>query len=261
MDLHRLLRIPQRVRQDIKIIGLASNWREILAAKSDRVPVRMIRLRNGVVLTAPDEVSLSFLFHEIWITEFYAPKGYGIRSGDMVVDIGGNIGVFSLYAATRADQVRVRSFEPFPENANYFVKNLTASGLDNVEFYPQAVAGSPGERRLHIEDSWILHSLTDDDQDRRSISVETTTLDKIFEDLEVCDLLKIDCEGSEYEILYAASPGTLSKIKRLVCEFNLVDEKQKNGQALKEFLTLNGFIVDQMEVLDSNSGIICARKG
>jgi FkbM family methyltransferase len=260
MDLTRISRIPKRVREDIKIITLTKNWLEILAAKLANRPYLSIKFRNGVELDSPAEVSLNFLFHEIWIDEFYSPKGYEIKSGETVVDIGANIGVFAMYAATKAPNVLVRSYEPFPKNAEYFTANQKASNVKNIEFHAVAVADIAEKRNLHVEDSWILHSLTEKGSDDGGIEVDCVSLDQVFSDLDGCDLLKLDCEGSEYEILYAASPNTLSKIRRIVCEFNILDDKLRNGDALRDFLQNNSFVTDSLRMLEPKSGFICAMR-
>jgi len=75
MDLQKILSIPKRVKQDLQIIGLAKNWKEILASKLSGKPLRTVRLRNGVMMNEPAEVNLGFLFHEIWLDKFYEASG------------------------------------------------------------------------------------------------------------------------------------------------------------------------------------------
>ena len=123
-----------------------------------------------------------------------------------------------------------------------------------------AVADSDGKRTLHVSDSWILHSLTGKDSGENGIEVECLSLDTALAVIERCDFLKLDCEGGEYEILYSASPETILKIGRIVCEFNVIDEDKRNGEGLREFLNANGFYVDELKPLDRTSGFICARR-
>lgn len=260
MNLSRLRRIPKRLREDLKIVYLTSNWYEVLIAKLKRKPIRSIRVRTGVVLNSPEEVSLDFLFHEIWIEEFYAPRDYRIKANETVIDIGANIGVFATWAATRAPHVTVFSYEPFPESADYFRKNQTASGLANIVFHQTAIAGCRGKRILQIGDSWILHSLAEAGEQHVGIEVECLSLDDAVAAIERCDLLKLDCEGAEYEILYSASTETLKKIGRIVCEFNVLEKADNNGEGLSAFFKRNGFQVNELRQLNSDSGFICARQ-
>lgn len=260
MSLGRISRIPKRIGDDLKILRMAENWKEIFSAKLKGTRLGAVRLRNGVVMRAPAAVDLNFLFHEIWIDEFYAPAGYEIRPGETVIDIGANIGVFAAWAATKAKGVTVYSFEPFPANAEYFQRNIEDSGLKNIRFRMAAVADSDGTRTLHVEDSWILHSLTRKDSGEKGVEVEAVSLDSIMAEAGKCDLLKLDCEGGEYEILYPASDETLAKIGRIVCEFNTTDGERQNGEGLRDFLRTKGFAIDELKQLDATSGFICARR-
>lgn len=260
MVFNRISRIPKRIKDDLKIVGLAKNWREILSAKLTQEPLLKIKFRNGVIINSPAEVTLNFLFHEIWLDEVYWAKGYEINPNDIVFDIGANIGVFAFYAATRAADVKVYSFEPFPKNAAYLEQNINESKIKNVTFYKLAVAGESNKRFLHVHDSWIKHSLSENSSETEGVEVECITLDKALESFNKCDLLKLDCEGSEYEILYSSSFATLGKIERIVGEFHNMDSKEKNGESLRKFLEENDYQIDVFQPLDDNSGFICAKK-
>ena len=259
MNIEKIKNIPKRVKQDLEIMSLAENWKDVLSAKLHQTSLHNIKLRNGVVMSAPSEVSLAFLFHEIWLDKVYSPAGYEIKPGDVVFDIGGNVGVFALYAATRAKNVKVYSFEPFPENAKYFERNLKDSRLKNVEFFNVAVSDEVGTRVLNVHDSWIKHSLNGKSSEDEGITVNCTSLNQAMEKIDKCDLLKIDCEGSEYEILYSCSTETLKKVKKIVGEYHNLDDGKRNGESLLAFLKENNFQIDVFERLDEHSGFICAK--
>lgn len=260
MNTTRLLRIPKRIADDFRILFLVKNWKEIFNAKLSDRPLTKIVFRNGVVINSPRQIDLNFLFHEIWIDRLYSPVGYEIKDDYRVVDIGANIGVFALYAATSARNVRVRAFEPFPMNSEYFSRNRDQSRADNVELITAAVAESAGTRKLQVEDSWILHSLAEKGSSVSGIEVACVSLAEAFDGIETCDLLKIDCEGGEYEILYSAAPETLAKIDRIVCEFNIGQSDGENGEQLGHFLVSHGFQIDSLRTLDETAGFICAKR-
>ena len=260
MSFKRLLRIPKRLKQDFKIFRLAKNWKEILSAKHKNQPIRKIELRNGVVLNAPDEIDLNFVFHEIWVDEIYLPKRYKIKDYDIIFDIGGNIGVFSLYAATRASNVKVYSFEPFSRNADYFEQNIKQSKIGNVVLFQRAVAGKSIKRTLNVNDSWIKHTLSESNHGSASTIVECVSLDNAFANVLKCDLLKIDCEGSEYEIFYSSKVETIMKIDKIVGEFHNKDSGNENGKALCLFLEKNKFNIDDYYDFDDESGFFAARR-
>jgi hypothetical protein len=92
------------------------------------------------------------------------------------------------------------------------------------------------------------------------IAIECVPLDEVLSEKKVCNLLKLDCEGSEYEILYRSSPETIRKIRRVAGEYHEVDSDDKNGMVLCKFLEQNGFKIDSFYALDDTSGIFRARQ-
>jgi FkbM family methyltransferase len=261
-DMSRLARIPQRVRRDLQLMKLLSNWREALSAELSGGRLKRLELRNGVVLNAPEALDLNFLFQEIWLRGIYSPPGFEIRSGDVVIDVGANIGVFAAFAASRAPGVRVYAYEPFPGNIEWLQRNMKESGLTNVNIRAQAMAGAQGERILHVHpEGWIFHSLVreGDGGEGQDISVKCLTLDEALdaEGIAHCDLLKLDCEGSEYEILQGCSPAALQRVRRIVGEYH--DRGTLGtGESLCRFLESHSFRIDRFEPLDAGCGVLCA---
>lgn len=260
MTASRLSRIPKRISQDWQIVKAVKNWRKVLSSKFSGKPLNLIEFRNGAKLESPAEIDLQFLFQEVWVDQIYTPAGYEIKDGDTILDIGANIGVFAIYAATRAKNTTILAFEPFPENARILAQNIANSGINNVKVYPKAVAGTSKERILEVSDSWIKHSLSRLDSNKQGISIQTISFDRVMNAIEKCDLLKIDCEGSEYEIFYSASPESLAKVNKIVGEFHNRDQNTMNGTAICKFLETHNFRITNVEGLNEESGYFCATK-
>lgn len=263
----RLARIPKRLQQDWQIASLLKNWREVLYSKLTGKSIEAIDFRSGLILRSPPQVRLDFLFQEVWLDEIYCPPGYEIKNEDIVIDIGANIGVFAAYAATRASNVKVLAFEPFPENTDWLRKNVSENNLSNVTVHGQAVAAVTEERTLQTSDSWIMHSLSEteakesetiEEEDEHSIHVKCVSFNDIIEGIPKCDLLKIDCEGSEYEIFYSSTAETLKKIGKIVGEFHPRDANKKNGKALCNYLESKGFAITTFVTFENETGIFCA---
>jgi FkbM family methyltransferase len=241
---------------------LLVNWREALSAGVSGGRLKRLELRNGVVLNAPDALDLNFLFQEIWLRGIYSPPGFEIRRGDVVIDVGANIGVFAAFAASRAPEVKVYAYEPFPGNVEWLQRNMKESGLANVNIRAEAMAGAQGERVLHVyPESWIFHSLVTEEGagEGHDISVRCLTLDDALdaEGIAQCDLLKLDCEGSEYEILQGCSPAALKRVRRIVGEYH-DRENLGTGESLCRFLESRAFRIDRFEPLDAGCGVLCA---
>jgi len=78
-----------------------ANWREVLPRGAKGRPVTEIRLRRGAVIKATAEHALWPHFSDIWYHRSYTHH-FALPSGSLVVDIGANVGVFSLFAARKA---------------------------------------------------------------------------------------------------------------------------------------------------------------
>jgi FkbM family methyltransferase len=259
----RLSRIPKRLQQDRDIFKLLKNWREVLSAKLHGTNITDLYFRNGFALHSPPQVNLAFLFHEVWLDKVYELEGYEINDTDLVVDIGANIGVFAVYAADQARNGKVLAFEPFPANADFLRRNVLESKLSNTVTFQKAVASTNETRQLTVSEEWIKHSLQTEMRGTTKTSVidiECITLDEVLRGEKACDLLKIDCEGSEYEIFYTSSPETIKKIRRIVGEYHEVDANERNGLSLKIFLEKNYFTVDLFSPFDENCGAFFARQ-
>jgi FkbM family methyltransferase len=252
-NLSRILRI------NLETVIYLSNWPAVVTVRlAGRNKTNRLQFRNGVVLQGPTPDLVRYLFQEIWVDRAYSPPAYEIRRGDTVIDVGANLGAFAIFAASRAPDVKVYSFEPFASNVAWLRKNVEDSGLRNIEVFQQAVGGLSGQRPFFIEPgNDMFHSLHSDyaldGGKRQSEMIECTTLDEIFATnrIECCQLLKLDCEGTELEILANSSPETLKRVMKIVGEYHshyTVDE-------LRHVLESNSFHVDYCQ-----SGLFRARK-
>jgi len=137
-----------------------------------------------------------------------------LKKGNVVIDVGASIGDFSILASRKAS--KVYGIEMKEELVKLFKKNIIINQAKKIKIINQ-----------------------------RLIS-----LDRLFYQYKIsrCDFLKIDCEGSEYEIFKNTSPETLKKIKYITFEIHLFDNKmKKNYLWLKKFLLKNKFILKELD--------------
>ncbi len=147
-----------------------------------------------------------------------------LRPGMAVVDLGANVGYFSLLASRLVGAGgRVYAFEPDPLTYDYLVKNVERNGCDNVVTVPKAAAGSEGTmgfvRDPHGAESYLAATGTAEP----TISVPTVTLDHYFESegWPRVDLIKMDVEGSEQACLLGMKTfRSRNPAMKLIMEFN-----------------------------------------
>ncbi len=135
-----------------------------------------------------------------------------VKEGQTVVDIGANIGYFTLLAARLVGPTgTVYAFEPEPHNYEVLLKNLSLNGYDNVVPVQKAVFNVSGTVKLYLSHTDIgAHTLRekhdhwqfDTKQSGDFVEVEAVTLDEFFKDKgHPIDVIKMDCEGSEMAVV------------------------------------------------------------
>jgi FkbM family methyltransferase len=145
----------------------------------------------------------------------------GLTGLETVVDIGANIGLFSIRVAPLAR--RVIAVEPLPDHFKLLQANLSDPRFRHVTTVPHALSGTKGPLELWVSSNPGGHSiLRDVAKGANSVRVEATTLRDLFADhsIDRCDLLKLDCEGAEYESLAAAPEDLWPRIDRIHLEFH-----------------------------------------
>jgi FkbM family methyltransferase len=142
--------------------------------------------------------------------------------GDVVVDVGGHVGLFAMYMATRWPFLLIHSFEAYPLNADLFERNVSASGLRNIMLHRTAISanGAPVTLCTNPENSGGATSFSAEMREGKITDIPSKTLDVVFEELGIsaCALLKIDCEGAEYGILQKTA--VLPRVRALRAEFH-----------------------------------------
>jgi FkbM family methyltransferase len=134
------------------------------------------------------------------------------------VDIGANIGYYSVVAALVNPDLRVYAFEPAPSIFHYLEKNIQLNGFeDRIRAFPIALAEGAGEIDLFItrnpKAEYLEHHLGGSsntvrprDARSRTVKVATSGLDDFADQYELpdIDLLKMDTEGTEDRVLAGA---------------------------------------------------------
>ena len=132
-----------------------------------------------------------------------------VREGDVVLDIGANVGFFTLLAARRTGPGgSVYAFEPLPRNLAYLRRHLELNSVTNVEVLPVALSSSAGTARFGSAANPAMGGLAVEGE----LEVRTETLDELVASKRVRPpgFLKIDVEGAEYDVLMGAA-ATLTR--------------------------------------------------
>jgi FkbM family methyltransferase len=129
-----------------------------------------------------------------------------VKTGDVVYDLGANVGFYSLLASTLCGPAgTVYAFEPLPTNLRYLEKHLVLNDVRNCRIFPMAVGGKNGHVHFHRHPDPSMGFLADQ-PGPNSIEVQETMLDDaiINYKLRAPNVIKCDIEGAEAEMLQGA---------------------------------------------------------
>jgi FkbM family methyltransferase len=183
------------------------------------------------------------IVQEIWDKHFYRAEGYEIKPGDYVVDIGAHIGSFTVWALKQG--ASVMAFEP--DKTNYWMlmnnvntaksgdepmgeadlHNVAVKGVGGIFFIDRGAEGQPNTGGYKIVEEMTGESVeVVQSMDAYDVLTKRTKI----------DFLKLDCEGSEYDILASvADTDILEKcVDKIVMEWHFNKEKAEKVVVLLE---------------------------
>ena len=212
-------------------------------------------LRIKIRVRSTDLMALT----NVWMINEYDVEDFEINTNDTVIDIGAHIGLFSLLVSQLCKTGKILSFEPVSENFDLLVSNLKLNHIKNILPFNMAVSKNSGRLDLFLNNDQSAHSIFS--KSSESISVESTSLQKIFEENKIssCKLLKLDCEGAEYEIIDSLPSEYLDKIQNIVMEYHSADTKPELVKNLIQKIKNAGFKIKTRPHHD-DMGFLIARK-
>lgn len=205
-----------------------------------------------------------FTFYEVFLREDYK----NIKKGDVVVDIGSNLGYLSLYAVEKGAS-KVFSIEPDPTNFAYLKENTK----DFEEIIPiqYAISDKRGELDFYQGEASSIatsHKLSENitpfKYSKQSIKVKSIDPNSLIDEygIEKIDYLKIDCEGAEFEFFDTIDEKFLSeKVKFIIGEVHRFAGSQSDYEkTIKQKLIRCGFDVTENNSLDLNTELLFTAK-
>jgi FkbM family methyltransferase len=218
-QLHR--RIPEYAWYFLKCFFLFERPVEFIRCYlSMRPPAsKMVRFRSGLVIHLSDHP------HDVLtIFVIFVRRDYGNwPRGGVVVDVGANIGVFALYAVHSQGAEKVLAYEPHSGTFACLQCNIEANGLgERISAFRFAVTGTSGASVTMSAAGSSPYNAVERDPSKApgGESVSTIDLATIVCTSGPVDVLKLDCEGSEYEILFSADSDVYRRIDGVRMEYH-----------------------------------------
>ncbi len=258
-----LERKKNKLKKFFRFIRIVKNWPSHYWWKITKPQYAVYAMNSGSVIKIRANTHDRIALNEVWIHEVYSSKAVPIRSTDTIVDIGAHIGTFTIKAALQASAGKVYSFELAPDNFNLLLENIELNKLTNVTASNIAISDRKGEVSVHINSDNSLASSLANTSNETSLStkINTETLDNIVAlyKLDRIDFLKIDCEGSEYDILFSASDAALSMTNNICVEADNIDQA-RNPEIMVKFLNEKNFLTESVRTPYGGIVIYACRK-
>lgn len=238
------------------------NWDDILKRQLKGLSLPKLKLSSGLLIEVINVNGLR-IHNEIYIQNIYEDGSVKINEGDVVLDVGANIGVFSLYASDKKAS-HVYSFEPDEANFNYLSKNVCNNNFkDKITIFNFGLANSTGNRYLKIANIPGGHQMLRDGEDfsDKDESISTKTFSDFVNENGVnhIDFVKMDCEGAEGEILESLTKEHFDMIQKFAVEFH-DNRSTLNHVEILNLLKTSGFQTKLKWNGSSNYGYIFAEK-
>lgn len=236
----------------------------------------------GQLLRHYDRSQLWFQLAEIVGQRTYLRHGVSVQEGDVVLDVGGNVGVAAAFFASDCGAGLVHSFEPVAPIFTLLQENLrqfsacvahnyglsSTAGQASITYYPNAAAMSglyadPGDDRGRVRRVLVNTGMSEEEADQQldglyeavALTCELRTLSTVLreESLTKVDLLKLDVEKAELDVLRGVDDSDWPRIKQVVAE---VHDEGGRRAAISEMLTKRGFsVTTEQEAMWRGTGI------
>jgi FkbM family methyltransferase len=197
-------------------------------------------------------------YWEIFINKDYDAEGCLVEPGDVVLDLGANYGFFTLYSINRGAK-KVYSVEPFQGAFNH-IKGL--SGIfPIINPINKAISEEDGHVSMYIHEESSAINCTSSHGEmfgktHNEVQVESININTLLSSIsETIDFMKVDCEGSEYELFSTITSENLNKIRKMAIEVH----GEKNKNLVLNSLIKNGFRTTEHDCSFGNKIIFASK--
>lgn len=217
-----------------------------------------------------------FLYDETFVSQIYQHKDMRIPDGATIMDVGANVGVYSIWAHQRYRAKTIYCYEASPRTFGYLddnIRRLIDPGVTRVVALNQAVASRSGETLVlnqptrvsglstlltQSQVTWLADAAANQELETHEVTSTTVSEQIAAHSIATVDMLKIDVEGYFLEVLKGIAPADLGKIRNIAMECDFLPETGITPDEVEGMLQTMGFRTDCLDRTQDNNLILYA---
>ncbi len=261
--------ILKKIKLGLKAIVKIRNWWDFffdyLGMKKGYV---IYKINNKKIKTRASSADKKVIV-EIALEEIYFPEWLNdaLKENSCVIDVGAHIGVFSVLISSKLSKFSnfsIYSLEPNEENFELLEENAELNKNSRIKPFKIALSDKNMKLKFYKGGKSTRFSLFQRGREEYDL-VDSMTLENFLkrENIGNVDLLKVDVEGSEYDIFFATSEKVLRKINNILLEVHISDDEDKTKREedkIKYNKLLNLFEKSGFKLDTEKEGFIFARR-
>lgn len=236
-----------RLQETAGIVAYMRNWplffKQYVTQTSKEY--RIFEFRDGLKMGFRDRDDASIIKETIAL-DYYRVRRQGQPQG-VIIDIGAHIGAFTCFAAHCFPRTPVHCFEPDDANRQWLEKNVAYNLLENVHVHGDLVTADGRKVNFYRYANTTAGSMyaQPNMKPTETLTYPARSLMNILEDYGPCSVLKLDCEGAEFDLLLHTQDKLLKQIPYFAFEYHEELTGRKKEELVRRGQSL-GFRVQEM---------------
>jgi FkbM family methyltransferase len=219
----------RNVQRTVWTVANLRNWPAALAVGLWRRPVGQVQFRDGLRFKVDEQSADLWVMFEVFGEQVYNRYFRDIDPKGTILDVGENIGAFAVHAARDlVPQGKVIAIEPNPNSLSIMTEHLRMNQVNNVQVIQRAVASGSEPVSLHYSrhrSSDTVFSSAGKPKEH-TVNVPVISGRDALRLSDSYELVKLDCEGGEFALLYETGPDDWAGTKRIAMEYHIGFDKR-----------------------------------
>ncbi len=236
---------------------------------------------GGLELSVIDaeDADTQFLYDEVFVSQIYHHPKMRIPTGPTIMDVGANVGIYTIWAQRRYRPAAVYCYEASPRTFAYLednIERLVDRKATRISAINCAIASRSGQKLVlnhatsvsglstlldATQVGWMAQAFADGGMTAYEVTSSTVSAEMDSNRLAAIDILKIDVEGYFVEVLKGIAPNDFARIANIVMELDYLPETGIKPVDVEDLLRAMGYRTDWLDPSQENNLVLYAWRG